>query len=110
MLSGMNQTNHTPRPRARRTREEIRKFLRQFESSGLKAAGFCRAQGINYQVFLRWRRRHAEAPELREVPLGEVFGSPRWLMEIALANGSAVRFNGPVDARLFRGILQTLAR
>jgi putative transposase len=58
--------------RKRRTPEQIRAMLKQFDrdlSAGLTVADACRKHGISEQTYYRWRQRHdpASADEARRI-------------------------------------------
>lgn len=92
---------------AEQRRERWRQAVRQWRSSGLSQAEFCRREGLRYSQFAWWKRRLGDQAAGRQrrgtppsrgpaalLPLGTVrlASSPR--LEVVLLNGRRLRF-GP---------------
>jgi hypothetical protein len=107
------------RPRRRFTAEQIQKYLRAFDRSGVCAAAFARQHDLVYSVLLRWLQRRRQAPgawprtksgpqrrfKLHELPLGSLLGAGRWAAEIVRPDGVTVRLAHDVPAAWLNGLL-----
>lgn len=85
--------------RVRRTGEQRRAVVRQFEASGLSAPEFCRREGLALSSLQRWRARLAAAPVARFVELTPAAKGPArmaqgWSFELELPDGIRVRLQG----------------
>jgi len=107
------------RPRRRFSAEQIQKYLRAFDRSGVCAAVFARQHDLVYSVLLRWLQRRRQAPvvwprakseagrrvKLHELPLGSLLGAGRWAAEIVRPDGVTVRVAHDVPAAWLNGLL-----
>ena len=107
------------RPRRRFSAEQIQKYLRAFDRSGVCAAVFARQHDLVYSVLLRWLQRRRQAPvvwprakseagrrvKLHELPLGSLLGAGRWAAEIVRPDGVTVRVAHDVPAAWLDGLL-----
>ena len=107
------------RPRRRFSAEQIPKYLRAFDRSGVCAAVFARQHDLVYSVLLRWLQRRRQAPvvwprakseagrrvKLHELPLGSLLGAGRWAAEIVRPDGVTVRVAHDVPAAWLNGLL-----
>jgi hypothetical protein len=80
----------------RRTREEWREILSQWEKSALGVGEFCRKQEIQLSSFHRWQQK-LNGPSGRDAfvtltPAPQPVSS--WSLEVTLPNGSKLHFQG----------------
>jgi hypothetical protein len=80
----------------RRTRDEWREILSQWEKSGLSAREFCRKQEIQLSSFERWHQKlNGSSGRDAFVALTQ---APQpvssWTLEVTLPNGSKLQFQG----------------
>jgi transposase-like protein len=95
------------RPRGRRSREEIERLLRAYDSSGLTQTDFAREKRLSVATLRYWlRRRRDEAggadprPALIPVTLRTSIGGVAARIEIVLGNGRELRL--PIDTATTR--------
>lgn len=107
------------RPRRRFTAEQIQKYLRAFDRSGVCAAVFARQHDLVYSALLRWLQRRRQAPgvwpraksglgrrvKLQELPLGALLGAGRWAAEIVRPDGVTVRVAHDVPTAWLKSLL-----
>jgi transposase-like protein len=88
------------RGRVRRTAEQRRELIEEYEASGLGKAEFCRQRGVNFATFCHWfttkkRRRNggtraaSPTPRFAEIAVVQPTVEPA-AIEILLPNGSRV--------------------
>jgi hypothetical protein len=86
------------RKRTHRARVDWIEIFRRFEASGLGASAFCRRERIPPSSFQRWRRRLGSGPRPEFVELVPASTpaetSTDWSLEVALPNGTCLRFRG----------------
>lgn len=84
------------RRRERRTEEQQREVVRQFEASGLGTREFCRREGLVLSSLQRWRARgRARAARFVELaPASAVAAPTGWSFELELPDGIRVRLRG----------------
>jgi len=84
--------------RRHKTAEQWQKLIEQYHASGQSGVQFCRAQGIGYASFCKWRQRLADGPEVQPedraslpsfIDLGRLSGqaAPGWQITLRLGNG-----------------------
>lgn len=56
----MNTQDNGRKPRQHRTPEQWKTILEQWQSSGLSAPAFCKANKLTYSNFCQWRKRLKE--------------------------------------------------
>jgi hypothetical protein len=107
------------RPRRRFTAEQIQKYLRAFDRSGVCAAVFARQHDLVYSVLLRWLQCRRQTPgawpraksgarrrlQLRELPWESLLGAGRWAAEIVRPDGVTVRVAHDVPTAWLNGLL-----
>jgi hypothetical protein len=84
------------RRQERRTDEQRREVVRQFEASDLGAREFCRREGLALSSLQRWRARgRAAAARFVELAPGAAVTAPTgWAFELELPDGIRVRLRG----------------
>jgi len=87
----------TPR-RVRRTEQQWREILEQFEASGLSSRAFCRREQLVVSSLQRWRSRLSRVPAPQFVQLAPSSNpatpSARWALELELPDGMRLRLRG----------------
>ena len=120
---GRNGSRPTPRE------AHWRGVLRAWETSGLSQKEFCRRKGHSFTSFHHWRQeirrrdalrrrqerrglRHAQnpppLPDFAPVRVISTPARPPWALEIALADGKAVRVAPEADPETLRKVLAVL--
>ena len=56
----------------RRSREQWRQVIEQFQSSGQSGAAFCKARAISYASFCQWKQTLLAKPAAMPAPAGFV--------------------------------------
>jgi len=88
----------------RRSAEDIRRILREFESSGLRRREFCQRRGIAVTTLDYWRRVRVRQPRLVQVEVAPSEAGQGFTL--SLANGRRIesgwRFGDAEMARLIR--------
>lgn len=84
--------------RARRSRDEWKELIAEFDRSGLAAPAFCDQHHLSYSTFTKWRRHLAEPlAAIPETPLIELTSLPRpspsWDVELELGAGVVLRIH-----------------
>jgi len=98
--------------RVRRQDSEWRELIARWRGSGESIRTFCQKQGIRISSFQRWRRRLSQAPvpqraegrsqeaspDFVAVSVNEgalsITSASGWSLEVALPNGTTLRFQG----------------
>ena len=102
--------------RYRRTREDIRRLIVEFKSSGLSQAAFSRQRGLNAKHLSRWiQREEAASPKLVEVKVKPRPRKARQLppdlhAEVQLTNGRILRVPMDVEASRLARIASALEK
>lgn len=80
----------------RRTREEWREILTQWEKSGLGVGEFCRKQEIQLSSFQRWQQKlNGSSGKDAFVALTPApQPASLWSLEVTLPNGGKLHFQG----------------
>jgi hypothetical protein len=108
----MNKVEPTKRRRARkRSPEERKQLLEEFERSGLSAVAFTRERGLDYTTFCRWRRGDVRAtvpPGFVEVQCGSPSGSADVTIEIDRVG--ILRISKPEDIELAAALMDRLRK
>src|SRR3974390_2092280 len=103
----------TGKPGDPRKEQEWRRWLRDWQRSGLSVAAFCRRYGVDEGRFYAWRRilarRHAEQLTFLPVQvLAEKDTSQENDLEVLLASGRRLRVPRGFDAATLRQVLAVL--
>jgi hypothetical protein len=82
--------------RVRRSEDEWRRILSEWETSGLSARDFCRKQELQVSSFQRWRQKLNGSPARDEFVAIPTPAPPvsTWTLEVTLPNGSRLQFQG----------------
>lgn len=87
-----------------KTKEQVRRAIQEFESSGLTRREFCQRRGIPITTLDYWRRSEGRKPRLVEVSVAA--SEPTSGFTLGLTNGrrieSSWRFSDEDLARLIR--------
>ena len=101
------------RARDERKERQWRRWISQWQTSGLSVRDFCARHRLTAAIFYHWRRvlerRAAEAPAF--VPVQVVADTPppqASALELVLADGRAVRVAPGFDATTLRRLLAVL--
>ena len=88
----------------KRSADDIRRTIEEFQNSGLTRAGFCQGRGIPVTTFDYWRRVRSDKVGLVKVEVAASDAAPGFTL--SLANGrrieSSWRFADAELARLIR--------
>ncbi len=86
------------RSQVRLDESEWRELIEAWQKSGETIKAFCQARGVQRATFHRWHQRLNEpTPREEFVPVLRQVTSPpssSWSLEIALPNGTTLRFQG----------------
>jgi transposase len=101
------------KPRDVRKEQEWRRWLRNWQRSGLSVSAFCRQYGVAEGRFYAWRRllarRDAEQPAFVPVRLAaEKAPAVDGTLEVVLASGRRLRVPSGFDAATLRQVLTVL--
>ena len=101
------------KPRDARKEQQWRRWLRQYQASGLTVQAFCARWGLAQPSFYAWRRelRRRDAAALPVVPvhvLGDQRPLPRQPLEVVLPGGRTLRVGLGFDPALLRQLLAVL--
>ena len=98
-------TSNQPRKIVRRTTEEIRSLMMEFESSGLSAKAFCNLHKIKRAYFSRWLKRYGNKKQPKGfVPVQGAKDQP--LPKATLfAEYRGIRFYQAVDPSYFKSLV-----
>lgn len=99
--------------RCRRSREEGKRLVQEFEQSGMTRAAFCRARGIAQNTLAYHRRKHrnqvgAELARLLPVQLVGLQPSRGSHLRVELANGRRITVEDGFDAGLLKRLVAAL--
>jgi hypothetical protein len=93
----------------RRTAEEWRGIIEQWQKSGLSAAAFARAHGLRTATFDRWRAAIAKAPVPPDVSFVRLEVARPVAPLVVELGGARIRLERGFDAALLREVLAALA-
>ena len=101
------------KPRDLRKEQEWRRWLRNWQRSGLSVSAFCRRHGLAEGRFYAWRRilarRDAEQPSFVPVQVITENGFPQdGALEVVLASGRRLRVSRGFDVATLRQVLAVL--
>lgn len=98
--------------RARRSREEAERLVREYEASGLTRPAFCRERGLSVSLLDYYRRRHLDRsgklPPLTAVELVGPVSWPGSCLRVELANGRRIAVEADFDAGLLQRLIAVL--
>lgn len=92
------------RPRPRRTRQQIRELLDEYEKAGCTVKEFCRIHGINQGNFHKWKSRSKEAPKDKLPGFTKLQVIPSTADRL-FAEVNGIRFYQPVSAAYLKELL-----
>ena len=83
--------------RVRRSRDDWRRLVKQYEAGGLSPKEFCRREGLNENTFRLYRGRVRSADQ-GPAPFVELLPAaapePSWSIELDLPGGAKLRLRG----------------
>jgi len=84
-----------------RSKQEIRRIVESFATSGKTRREYCQERGISITTLDYWRRKHKTKPELMEVAIEPRGAGPGFVL--VLANGRRIESSWEfVEADLLR--------
>ena len=94
------QHNTQPTKRVRRSQEQWRKVIEQYQANDLSGPKFCAEHDISYASFSKWKQRLLSQPaESTSAPFIELTPTPvthsRWHIELDLGSGIQLRIAQP---------------
>ena len=104
------------KPRRRRTRQEVRRLVSEFEASGLSRGEFCRIHGMTMSTLQRgFKRGRIEASDGKRLVRVKVIGGSGTAdregpcaMSVVLAKGRRIELKRDFDAAQLRRVVEAL--
>ena len=101
-----------PKPRRRRTRQEVQRLVSEFRTGGLSRGEFCRIHGVRRSTLERGLKREGDGKRLVRVKVigGSGAGDRKGpcAMAVVLAKGRRIELSRDFDAAQLRRVVEAL--
>ena len=89
----------------RRTTEQIKSLITEYENSGLSANDYCKLHQINKVYLARWLKRYSNNKPSKGFVAVQTPEEPVECKEVLFAEYRGIRFYQPVDPSYFKSLV-----